>query len=374
MDGSFQIGQEYLGMLHDVGLIVFPWYPSLKTGRGHDTFAYHLLNNLSESNLDVNTFPVSTKRLEQGVNKLGYFTKEALLFSKVVNSKNRIYHGISPLGAKTAVLARKRSLITTIHDAIPFIHREVTTGGHQLWQAYERMCIKLSCEKSDRVIVTSDFTKNYLKKEIHFDSSKATVIKYGVDHSYFFCKKSPQKKGKMIFSIVRWGNLEQFLGAFKSVAKYVEDIKLLLGVKNSFESDFQARIPYMLKKMGLEKSVQVLDDIPLNKLMSYYNAADVYISASLGGFSLTLLESMACGTPVIAFDVLDTPDYVGKTDGVLVKPNDFQGIVDQTVRLLLDENLRNKLSKRSIEKSFEYSWEKMALETVEVYKELISRK
>ncbi len=355
-------------MVDDIGLIVFPWYPSLQTGRGHDTYAYHLLNRLSNVNLKVKTFPLlSVDHLQQGVNKFDYLTKEVLFFTKVLYPRTRIYHGISPLGAKTAILANKKPLITTIHDAIPFTHQRDTK------QAYERLCIKLCCQKSDKLIITSEFTKNFLKEKIEFDSSKVNVIKCGVDHSFFFYRKNPEKKGKTVFSIVRWGNLERFLNAFKTITKEVKNVTLLLGVKNSFENDYKSQIPYVLKRMGLEKSVKVIYDIPTHELPNYYNSADVYVSPSMGGFSLTLLESMACGTPVIAFDVLDAPDYIG-TDGILVKPNDFQGLADETIRLLLDENLSSKLSKQSIDKSLNFSWEKMALEIIDVYKDLMTSK
>ena len=97
----------------------------------------------------------------------------------------------------------------------------------------------------------------------------------------------------------------------------------------------------------------------------------VYVSASLGGFSLTLLESMACGTPVVAFNLLDVPEYAGKSV-VLVEPNNFEELADQTISLLLDDKLHNSLSTRSLEESSQYSWQKMGSETVEIYNKLLS--
>lgn len=354
--------------MYDVGLIAFPWYPSLETGRGHDTYAYHLFNHLSNADLNLKVFPIiQIKQLQQGVNKLDYITKEALFFTKVFHPRSRIYHGISPLGAKTAILAGKKPLISTIHDAIPFIYRR------DIKQAYERLCIKLCCEKSDKIIVTSEFTKNFLAKEIDFDTSKLKVIRYGVDHSFFFNRKKIKRKnnGKMLFSIVRWGDVPEFLYAFKEITMAVPDVTLFLGTKNSFESNHEPRIPSLLKNMGLEQSVKLITDIPINELPNYYNAADVYVSPSEGGFSLTLLEAMACCTPVVAFDLLDVPEYVGN-GGIRVKPNDFQALANEIIRLLSDEKRRNDLAKESAKTSLNFSWQKMAMETLEVYREIIS--
>jgi len=351
-------------MAHDVGLIAFPWHPSLETGRGHDTYTYHLLKHLSNSELKVKSFPiVSVKHLQQGVNKLEYAMKEVLFLSKILGEKARVYHGISPLGSKTAILARKRPLVTTIHDAIPFIHRR------DVRQAYERTCIRLCCEKSDRIIVSSNFTGDYLKKELQLDPRKIKIVKYGVDHEFFFHRKSV-KQQKTIFSIVRWSNIEQFLKTFKTVNKYVENSKLLLGLKHSYDGNYEEQMPYLLDKYGLRKSVEVLYDIPVSELPYYYNMADLYVSASMGGFSLTLLEAMECGTPIIAFGLLDVPEYIGK-EGILVKPGDFQELADETIRLLLDETLHDKLKSKSLQKGLDFSWEKMASETAEIYKDLL---
>jgi len=354
-------------MVADVGLIAFPWCPSLETGRGHDTYAFHLFNYVFDTNLKVKVFPIiPMERLQQGVNKFDYFTKEAMFFAKMVYHNSRIYHGISPIGAKTAVLAGKKPLISTIHDAIPFIHQRDAR------QAYERFCIKLCCERCDQIIVSSQFTKRFLEKQLRFDSSKVTVIKYGVDHSFFSPKPGIlRRKEKTVFSIVRWGNAEQILHAFQRIRKEVPNSTFLLGLTKSFETQFQAHIAKLTRKMDLQDSVKLLYNIPLYELPKFYRSADVYVSASLGGFSLTLLESMACGTPVVAFNLLDVPEYAGRAV-VLVEPNNFEELADSTIRLLLDEKLRYSLSVRSLQESSQFSWRKMGSETVQIYNKLLS--
>jgi glycosyltransferase involved in cell wall biosynthesis len=90
----------------------------------------------------------------------------------------------------------------------------------------------------------------------------------------------------------------------------------------------------------------------------------------MGGFSLTLLEAMACGVPVIAFGLFDVPEYVGQ-EGVLVKPRDFQELADEMIRLLLDPALNGKLGDRCHNRSLGFSWEKMCSETIQCYKDLL---
>ncbi len=351
--------------MHDVGLITFPWYPSLETGRGHDTYTFHLLNHLTHSNLNIKVFPIITvKHLQQGVNKFDYISKEALFLTKMFTPKTRIYHAISHLGSKTAILVNKHPVITTIHDAIPFIHYR------DIRQAYERLCIKICCDKSERIIVSSEFTGHYLTSKLQLDPKKIRIIKYGVDHQFFNCRPKKEKSEKILFTIIRWSNLIQLLSAFKRVKDEIKDVKLYLGLKHSFDGDYREYVPSLIGKLNLKESVKILYDIPTSQLPHYYNIADAYVSASLGGFSLTLLESMACGTPVIAFNLLDIPEYVEK-DGILVAPNNFKALADQTIQLLLDDKLRKQLSKKSLEKSKSFSWKKMALETSKEYIDLL---
>ncbi len=351
-------------MMHDVGLIAFPWHPSLVSGRGHDTYTYHLLRYLQNSGLSIKEFPlVQIRGLQQGVNKLDYAMKEFLFWSKILHQKAKVYHGISPLGSKTAILAGKHPVITTIHDAIPFFHRR------NVRKAYERKCIEVCCDRSEEIIVSSSFTGNFLRRELQLDPRKTRVVKYGVDHEFFF-KKKLKRQDKTVFSIIRWNDIEQFLDAFSTVKKEIGNVRLLLGLKNSSDGDYREQMPYLLKKYELDDSVELLYDIPLARLPYCYNSADLYVSASMGGFSLALLEAMACGVPVIAFDLFDVPEYVGK-DGVLVKPGDFQELSDEMIRLLLDETLNEKVGNLGLHKSLDFSWEKMSLETIELYKNLL---
>jgi glycosyltransferase involved in cell wall biosynthesis len=353
-------------MVPDLGLIAFPWCPSLETGRGHDTYSFHLFSYIFGTDLQSKVFPIiPMERLQQGVNRFDYFSKEVLFFFKALFQNCKIYHGISHIGGKTAVLAGRKPLVCTIHDAIPFIHYRDAR------QAYERLCIKICCLGCDEIIVSSQFTRKFLEKQVGLDPSKVTVIKYGVDHGHFSPKLKDAGQKKRVFSIVRWGNAEQILLAFQKIKRAVPASSFSLGLTSSFETKCRGKIVNLVKKMGLEDCTRLLYNIPMNELPGLYRGADVYVSPSLGGFSLTLLESMSCGTPVVAFDLLDVPEYVGDA-GLLVAPNDYDSLADSVVDVLINEKLRRSLSRRSLDRSEAYSWQRMGFETVEVYRKLLS--
>jgi glycosyltransferase involved in cell wall biosynthesis len=79
-----------------------------------------------------------------------------------------------------------------------------------------------------------------------------------------------------------------------------------------------------------------------------YSAADLFISPSRAeSFGLVLLESMACGTPVVAFGVGGVPDLVRPgISGYLAEPENAKDLCDGIVQLLEDEPLRNRMSQQ----------------------------
>src|SRR5262249_16039004 len=84
---------------------------------------------------------------------------------------------------------------------------------------------------------------------------------------------------------------------------------------------------------------------------SYYQAADVYIHAARADtFPNTVLEALACGTPVVATAVGGIPEQIqdGRT-GFLVPAGDAQSLADRLTQLLSDSNLRQGMGMRAAE-------------------------
>lgn len=83
-----------------------------------------------------------------------------------------------------------------------------------------------------------------------------------------------------------------------------------------------------------------------SKMALAYSAADIFVLPSLeDNLPNTMLESMACGTPVIAFNIGGMPDVIesGK-NGILVPPFNTEIFGDAIVDIVLNNNLRNYMS------------------------------
>ena len=105
-----------------------------------------------------------------------------------------------------------------------------------------------------------------------------------------------------------------------------------------------------------------------------YSAADLFISPTRNdNLPLVLLESMACGTPLVSFRVGGVPDLVcSEITGYLAEPENVKDFRDGIIQLLEDEPLRNQISQqcRAIALK-EYSLELWAQKHIELYRQLL---
>ncbi|HEY0727380.1 MAG TPA: glycosyltransferase, partial [Pyrinomonadaceae bacterium] len=85
------------------------------------------------------------------------------------------------------------------------------------------------------------------------------------------------------------------------------------------------------------------------------------------GFGLPPLEAMACGAPVIASRVPSIKESVAR----IVSATDSMKLAEVIVELLTDEQARRSLSERGIEHAREFSWQRTAALTCEVYAEAL---
>jgi glycosyltransferase involved in cell wall biosynthesis len=85
------------------------------------------------------------------------------------------------------------------------------------------------------------------------------------------------------------------------------------------------------------------------------------------------LESLACGTPVVAYDIPAIRHNFGKCEAVLrCQPKDFQNMADKTVLILKNETLRSELKNKAREYSQRYTWSNVAKAEKEAYLKVVN--
>lgn len=109
-------------------------------------------------------------------------------------------------------------------------------------------------------------------------------------------------------------------------------------------------------------------EVPYQDGALLYNAAQVFAAPSrYEGFGLGPLEAMACGTPVVAAQSSSLPEVVGDA-ALCVDPDDVSGWAAALWRLTADPQLRDNLCERGLRRAAQFSYERTADLTMQVYR------
>jgi glycosyltransferase involved in cell wall biosynthesis len=129
----------------------------------------------------------------------------------------------------------------------------------------------------------------------------------------------------------------------------------------------------LVRRLGLRDNVNYLGFLPQREQIAYVKSSKVLLYPSrIDSLSLTVLESLACGLPVVAYDIpAITMNY--KVDSVIKVPKgNIKLAAYEVVRLLQNELFRRNLSRLATEFSKKYTWEAVTEAEVNAYKRLLT--
>jgi glycosyltransferase involved in cell wall biosynthesis len=122
-------------------------------------------------------------------------------------------------------------------------------------------------------------------------------------------------------------------------------------------------------ELGLADEVIFTGPVPDEHLPAFYRGADVFAFTSLHeGFGIVLLEAMACGTPVVTSASSSLQEVAGDAALLvrdLLNPEEWADAIGQVVS---DADLHTLLVQKGLERSRQYSWEKVGQQTLEAYR------
>lgn len=130
---------------------------------------------------------------------------------------------------------------------------------------------------------------------------------------------------------------------------------------------------YLKKNSAIQQRVLFTGYVSEEELRALYSSCRAFVYPSLyEGFGLPPLEAMACGAPVITSRTSSLIETVG-TAARLVSPVDYRELAQAIVRVLTDEGERDYLSDAGRERAAQFSWERTAAATLEVYKSALRK-
>jgi glycosyltransferase involved in cell wall biosynthesis len=157
------------------------------------------------------------------------------------------------------------------------------------------------------------------------DPARVVSLRNGVDLELF---RPTERRPDQPFTLVTVGHLVPV----KAQELIVGALPLLPGVRLVVAGDGPNRgmLEDLARKLGVGERVDFLGAVPQAQLRAHYGAADAMVLASSReGWANVLLESMACGTPVVASRVWGTPEVVAAPEaGVLMAERTPQGVAD----------------------------------------------
>lgn len=238
--------------------------------------------------------------------------------------------------------------------------------------------------RSSAIITCSQFSKEEILKKFPFVEDKITVIHLGASNNFRVI--DDRRLNNMDDTKYPWKDFILYIGLLdeprKNVMRIVSAYAMLKKKKRIKEKlilcgkFFRANnnLLRLIKKVNLPDDIIVYtkwlfdQDIPV-----LYNKAKLVLLPSLyEGFGLPIVESMACGTPVITSNISPMKEIVADA-ALLVNPENEKELADSIEMILSDITLYNSLVKKGLNRRREFTWEKTALETLKVYELCINK-
>lgn len=302
-----------------------------------------------------------------------YPTWEQISLPKVANEVGvELLHCTS----NTAPIRCNIPLILTLHDIIFLEPRDKQNKSlyQNLGWFYRRMVVPRILKKCRRIITVSEFEQNNIISKLGLPRKQVAMIyngyndwfrpmedtdcvfaKYMAERGYlFFLGNTDPKK-----------NTERTLIAY---SKYLErsSVKrklLMADLDRHYLNDIIERnhIENILSHIEMPGYI-VNTDLPY-----VYSAAFAFLYTSLReSFGIPLLESMACGTPVVTSNTSSMPEIAGP-DTILVNPESADEICEQLLRLENDKTFYQQQVEMGLQRAKLFSWKYTADQLLNLY-------
>ena len=278
--------------------------------------------------------------------------------------------------SNTAPIRCDIPLILTLHDIIFLEPRDKQNKSlyQNLGWFYRRMVVPRILKKCRRIITVSEFEQNNIISKLGLPRKQVAMIyngynnwfrpmedadcvfaKYMAERGYlFFLGNTDPKK-----------NTERTLIAY---SKYLErsSVKrklLMADLDRHYLNDIIERnhIENILSHIEMPGYI-VNTDLPY-----VYSAAFAFLYTSLReSFGIPLLETMACGTPVVTSDTSSMPEIAGP-DAILVNPESADEICEQLLRLENDKAFYHQQVEMGLQRAKLFSWKYTADQLLSLY-------
>jgi len=242
---------------------------------------------------------------------------------------------------------------------------------------------KETYQRADHILAGSTYTLNLLKDLFKIPDTKIDLFyENGIDKSFLVEDKSKYAKNTDQINLLFVGRLVPYKCAdivIESMSKlehFIQDKIVLTIVGDGSE---KTKLENLVQKLGLSERVKFTGRIPQQETLNYYSQADIFCFPSIREFGgAVVLEAMACGLPCVVANNGGIGEYVTEETGFKIEPLSreylTQELTDKIKILVEDDKLREDMSAKAVERAREFLWENKAVNIVNIYEEMISKK
>jgi glycosyltransferase involved in cell wall biosynthesis len=256
---------------------------------------------------------------------------------------------------------------------------EAQPGAHPWWyKATYSPWYRQSARRADRVIVPSRSALDDVVKWYRVPSEKIDIVHEGVDASFqpvtdvttlrqtrekYFGRDRPY-----LLFVGKMSQRRNIPSLIRALGRLRRERNIPHGLLLMGPNVLEQPLEEIIAEEGLAGDVVQRDERFPNhvEITKVYSAADAYVyPSSYDGFSLTVVEALACGTPVVAPDRAALSEILGGCAMLIDEPT-VDKLAEAIAKVVLDARVRATLVEKGLARSRELRWDRTAKGTLDV--------
>ncbi|KXS34381.1 MAG: membrane-associated protein [Idiomarina sp. T82-3] len=316
----------------------------------------------------------------------------AHLFSRVVRQKVKalkpdIIHVHHPfwIGSLGVYMAKrlKVPVVYTYHTRLEHYAHYVMLPGHLFRNIIAHIMVRRFANKCDSVIVPTQSVEEYLRmigvtRPIYVQPTGIEYQRFQkVSHDKIKSIKASQSMSDdecILVSVARLSdekNIDFMIDAMVDIRKRANKPVRLLQIGEGHQRDY---LQQRIDDNGLTDCVQLVGAVPPKDMPEWYALGDLFVFASQSETQgMVILEAMAAGMPVVAVRSSGIEDVVEDDINGYKTPAKQDRWSEQVVKLINDDELRERLGKQALRFAADYSVEAFTRHVECVYGETLAR-
>ena len=286
--------------------------------------------------------------------------------------------------APTTLPLGKVPVVVTIHDATPMLMPSNSARVAFML----RSLVKAAAKLSQSIITVSECSKKDVVETCGVPAEKISVVYNGYDRKAFNTAPADPEELRALrdrsgtrrpyvfhHSVIQpRKNLIRLMQAHRQLLEKRADLELDLVLAGPLGWQYEDIVASAKASQHERGQVLLPGAMPAEELATLIKGASLVVIPSLyEGFCMPMIESMACGAPVIAAGTSCLPEVSGNAL-LYFDPTSPDEMSEKMLMVLQDNDLAQRLKQAGVQRAQEFSWEKCAAETLKVLEGACARK